>query len=196
MVKMCPKRKIISLHCDGEIPSPWKEKMEAHLESCPECRAVLTEYGYLGKYLQGASEDVVSVAKERVWKKLTAPELIIPAPEPMHIKPKSRPWNTHITLPLPVAAAAAFVIVASFVFVGISALNRTPPPPQVISAGMNLDDQGIVPISDMASVIQYISNQGLGDYMVIRLPESQSFSRSGEPVLINAADYSRRNVFR
>jgi hypothetical protein len=58
------------------------------------------------------------------------------------------------------------------------------------------DNQGIVPIQDMAGVLQYLSGQDYGDFMVIRLPESRSFSRIGEPALINAADYSRRTARR
>ena len=198
---------MISLYHDGEIPSPWKEKMEAHLESCPECRAVLSEYGYLGEYLKGenlkgeslndVSEETIKAAQERVWKKLTAPELIIPKAGTMQTKAKRRKWN--ITLPIPVAAAAVLVIIASLALVGISTFNRPPSQIPIVSADINLDDQGLVPVhdlQDMSGVIQFLSNQGIGDFMVIRLPESSKLSRSGEPVLINAADYSRRNVFR
>ena len=190
---------MISLYYDGEIPSPWKEKMETHLSECPECRAVFAEYGYLGKYLHGAPEDAVTAAQERVWKKLTAPELIIPSAEARQITVKRKALSRNITMPLPVAAAAVLVIIASLALVGVSTVNRAPSPIPVVTADINLDEQGIVPVHDlhdMSGVIQFLSNQGIGDFMVIRLPESSTFSRSGEPVLINAADYSRRNVFR
>ena len=149
---MCPKRQMISLYYDGEIPSPWKEKMEAHLESCPECRAALAECGYLGKFLQGAPEETVMAAQERVWKKLTAPELIIPNTETRRVKAKTRNWNTNITLPLPVAAAAALVIIASLTLVGISTLNRAPAQIPIVSADINLEDQEFVPIHDLHDI--------------------------------------------
>jgi len=193
---MCPKRQIISLYHDGELPSPWKEKMEAHLESCPECRAVLAEYDNLGKFLQAAPEQAVNEAQERVWKKLTAPQLVIPGTERQQTKAKTRAWNWNITLPLPVAAAAILVIIASLTLVGISTLTRSPSQNSMAVVDIGLDDQGIVPINDISGVIQFLSSQGHGEFMVIRLPESPRFSRAGEPVLINAADYSRRNVFR
>ena len=194
---MCPKRQIVSLYHDGELPSPWKEKMVDHIESCPECRAILAEYVALGEYISDIPETDLAAAQERVWKNLTAPELIIPGAR--QTKTKGRAWNWNITLPLPVAAAAVLVIVASLAFAGISSLNRTPAQIPMVAADIGLDDQGIVPINDITDitgVIQFLSSQGHGDFMVIRLPESPRFSRAGEPMLINAADYSRRNTFR
>jgi anti-sigma factor RsiW len=41
---MCPDRQILSVYLDEELPSPWKEKMEAHVSSCAECQAVLEKY--------------------------------------------------------------------------------------------------------------------------------------------------------
>ena len=192
---MCPKRQIISLYHDGEIPSPWKEKMEAHVESCPKCRAVLAEYGCLGKVLKSDPEKAAMEAQERVWKKLTSPKLVIPGAESHRTREKIR--NRNITLPLPVAAAAVLVIIASLALVGINTLSRPPAHNTMTPANIALDDQGIVPVNDIAGVIQFLSDQGLGEFMVIRLPaETPRFSRTGEPVLINAADYSRRNTFR
>ena len=193
---MCPKRQIISLYHDGEIPSPWKEKMETHLESCPKCRAILAEYGNIGKFLSNAPEETSMAAQERVWKKLTAPQLVITGVEARRAKEKTSFWNWNINLPLPVAAAAVLVIIASLALVGINTLTRSPQQSPVATANINLDDQEIVPVHDITGVIQYLSSQGLGDFMVIRLPETPRFSRTGEPVLINAANYTRRDGFR
>jgi len=196
MVRMCPKRQIVSLYHDGELPSPWKEKMATHIESCHECRTILAEYVSLGKFLSGVPDEAITAAQERVWKNLTTPELIIPGIEARLAKAKTRAWNWNITLPLPVAAAAVLVIIASLALVGISSLNRSPAQIPMVAADIGLDDQGILPVHDITGVIQFLSSQGHGDFMVIRLPESSRFSRTGEPVFINAADYSRRNIFR
>jgi anti-sigma factor RsiW len=200
MVLMCPNRQVISLYYDQEIPSPWKEKIEAHLADCPECREILVAYGLLGKRLDDAPEDAVTAAGERVWKKLTAPELVSGGIEDKKIvsRTKSRNWN--ITMPIPVAAAAVLVIIASLAFVGMSALNQPHTQDQMVTATSNIavDDQEIVPVTDVSGIIQYLSSQGIGDFVVIRLPaESPNFSRTGEPVLINASHYQpRRNISR
>ena len=114
-------------------------------------------------------------------------------------KGKNQELELEYHLAPPVAAAAVLVIIASLTLVGVSTLNRAPAHIPIVSADINLEDQEFVPVHDLhdiTGVIQFLSNQGIGDVMVIRLPESPRFSRSGEPVLINAADYSRRDAFR
>ena len=205
---MCPDRQIISLYRDSELPSPWKEKMESHLKTCPECRAVLNAYAGLGKNLDDPNEEVILAARERIWKNLTSPALVASGnSEPGVIRPPnkmySRPriWNRSITVPVPAAAAAAVaVIIAMFAIFGLR--DRSPGRMQEAMAGLPDymqvlgDDQGMLPMTDMTGVLQYLSGMDNGDFMVIRLPESTNFIRTGEPALINAADYSRRQLPR
>jgi len=194
---MCPDRQIVSLYLDGELPSPWDGKMEAHLESCEKCRAALAEYRSIKDYLSGDKEKHQAGAQERVWQKLTAPSLVI-SPEPRRATGISRVWSRNITLPLPVAAAAALVFVVLIALVGLRGQPQSAPvlQEQIAASAMGLNDNGMVNIQDMAGVLQYLSSQDNGDFMVIRLPESRTFSRVGEPALINAADYSRRGLSR
>ena len=192
---MCPDHQIISLFLDGELPSPWKEKMETHLESCPNCQAALAGYRRVTEKLGEPPVETIEAAQDRVWKKLTVPELII---EERNFKPErrhtGRSWSRTITLPLPAAAAAAavLIIVVCFAVVGIRGGTSSAAPDPATIANIGLDDQGIVPVNDMNGVLRYLSSQDNGDFMVVRLPESKQFSRTGEPALINAADYSRR----
>ena len=199
MVKMCPERQMISLYLDGELSSPWKEKMEAHLEACPACRAVLASYRRLGTGSAALSGGAVSAAGERVWEKLLeqSPELAEAEFTPLRrTRPVSRIWNRSITLPLPAVAAAAVLVIV--VFLAVSAMGgRSQPLPAESMAVIGLDDWGIVPVQqDMSEVMRYLAGQDSGDFMVIRLPESRTFSQTGEPALINAADYSRRGMRR
>jgi len=199
---MCPDRQIISLYFDGELPSPWKEKLETHLESCSECRAVFTEYTRLGDNLRQFPADTVQAAQDRVWEKLAAakPETG-PAPEISPViqryRPARRIWSRSISLPLPAAAAAAVVIIVlCFALVGLRRGAGTAAQDSVAVANIGFDDQGMLPVNDMSGILNYLSSQDNGDFMVVNLPASKSFSRSGEPTLINAADYSRRKVSR
>jgi anti-sigma factor RsiW len=203
MEEMCPDRQIISLYLDGELPSPWKEKMETHLGTCPECRAALDGYRQIGESIKDLPDGTVEAARDRVWKKLTREEPALsgekdgpPAP-PLAGGRRRRPgekriWNRTVTLPLPAAVAAAVVIIIFVALFGIRGRAQSAAPESMMAAGIELDDKGTVPIQDMHGVIQYLSSQGNDDFMVIRLPESRRFSRKGEPALINAADYSRR----
>ena len=220
---MCPEHQIISLYLDNELPSPWKEKMEAHLETCPECRAALAGYSGLGEQLGDVPEDTIRAAQERVWAKLTAPELAASEKAgPEIYRPRrarssfsrQRVWNRTITLPLPAAAAAAVLIIAIGFFAILGTRGKTASLPQNQMAiipdsfqmvgyeQVTVPITGMVPIADtipltdMSGVLQYLSGMDNGDFMVIRLPESRNFSRAGEPALINAADYSRRRISR
>ena len=222
---MCPDRQIISLYFDSELPSPWKEKLETHLKSCTECRKTLAGYGKLEECLHDAPGTAIEAAQERVWEKLGAWNFPAAKPTRESWGQKSagavkRAWNQRVTLPLPAAAAAAvLVFVAFFALIGIRGLGKPAsanlmsaaaspemiPPAEFMAAAPEYlqlvgDDQGIIPMQDMAGVLQYLSSQDYGDFMVIRLPESRKFSRIGEhigePALINATDYSRRNVPR
>ncbi|MDR1128921.1 MAG: hypothetical protein LBL20_06380, partial [Treponema sp.] len=58
------------------------------------------------------------------------------------------------------------------------------------AAGISLDVQEIVPVSDMNSFLQYLESENSTDFMIIRLPETRSFSNPGQPTMIKASDYS------
>ena len=210
---MCPDRQLISLYCDGELPSPWKEKLEAHLESCAECRNILAAYKNIREVLQDFPQETIQDAKERVWKKLAGfvddagfGNAIPDLPEKTaRIRTKriewnrKTVWNRNVTLPLPAAVAAILIIIGFLAFIVIGNANRPLPPQDSIAAAaanIGFDEQGMLDIQDMNDVLQYLSTQDNIEFMVIRIPESWNFSRSGEPALINAADYSRRRSSR
>ena len=199
---MCPDRQLISLYLDGELPSPWKEKMKDHLASCSGCRTAFAGYDGLNRK-DDLSEDTIQAAQDRVWEKLSAEEdwnLELSGHSRVVKHSPLRIWRGSVTLPLPVAAAAAVIIVvAFFALIGIRG-NTTPAAPlmqdSVAALNIGIDDQGTFPVTDMSGVLRYLSSQDNGDFMVIRLPETKNFSRIGDPALINAADYSRRRGAR
>ena len=191
---MCPDRQIISLYFDKELPSPWKEKMEAHLGSCPKCQAELAGYRQLTESLLDLQEGNMQVAQERVWQKLTAPAEWRTG--------KKKLMHRTVTLPLPAAAAALLVIAFSLVFIFMRADSSPHDSVAVLPdqsyqtvsewSGTLLGDdhETILPTLDMNDFLQYLLSQNEGDFVVVRLPESSNFSRTGRPTLVNAADYS------
>ena len=206
---MCPNHQMLSLYFDDELPSPWKEKMESHLKGCPECRAVLEGYGFIGKHLDDVSDETIRRAQERVWDKIISPD-INASPQKKQVIYRHGAWNRSITLPLPAAAAAAvLIIIAMFALFGMrgrsingqsGAMAVIPELPVYMQTMQPMqpmqNDHGVLPVTDMTGVLQYLSNQDNGDFMVIRLPESTNFIRAGEPALINASDYSKRQGSR
>jgi anti-sigma factor RsiW len=187
---MCPDRQILSVYFDNELHSPWKEKLEAHLEQCPECRARLEGYRFIrepvtGPLGPGELAAHIETARERLWQKIG----------PLAAQ-KCRPrlWSRSIAVPVPLAAAAALIMVIAFA--AVLAGRPSPgavPDSQMAAAGLGVDVQGIIPISDMNGILQYLGNENAADMVIIRLPESKSFISTGEPTIIRASDYSRRN---
>ncbi|GHV90590.1 hypothetical protein AGMMS50268_10930 [Spirochaetia bacterium] len=199
---MCPDRQILSVYLDGELPSPWKEKMKAHLAECPQCREQLEAYRLISRRLEGPGEltaapngsaagDLTASARERIWLRLTASLSagVLPFPG----RGVQGFWRRKVSLPLPAAAAlaaaaAAFVIVLASTWLQQPA-GTTQPQNTAVAAGIDLDLRGMVPVSDMNGVLQYLGDTDAGDILILRLPESRNFRSSGEPTILKAADY-------
>jgi acetyl-CoA acetyltransferase len=132
-----------------------------------------------------AGKAALEAAKDRVWLRLQN----IEAPSR---RPTPAIWRRSVSIPLPAAAAAAVIL-----FIALAALlfrqNTAAFPMQdMATAGVDLDVRGIVPVSDMHGVLQYLGDQDTGDIVILRLPESRSFMSSGEPTILKAADLPAR----
>ncbi|GHV94755.1 hypothetical protein AGMMS50293_10750 [Spirochaetia bacterium] len=200
---MCPDRQILSVYRDGELPSPWKEKMENHLEDCAQCRSRLENYRQIFKSVTEAPESLtlepaaagsgaqvsrMETAKERVWRNIEGHCFV---PDSAALRRRSI-WRRNIAIPLPAAAAAAVLI-----FVALAALwlrrpvQSVPVPDMILASEEDLAPEN-VPFSDMNGVLQYLGSvDSGGDILILRLPESRNFISSGEPAILRAADYSR-----
>jgi hypothetical protein len=180
---MCPDREILSVYLDGELPSPWKEKLESHLEGCARCRERLEAYRTVHRLVHdGPAADVVEAAKERVRAGLekrtgTGPRLRYRSAGIL---------RRRVTMPLPaaVAAAAVFVVVLALAWLGRPALRN---PETALAA--EIDMRGTIPVSDMNGVLQYLGGEDAGNYVILKLPESRNFTSTGEPLILKEADY-------
>jgi len=205
---MCPDPQLLSIYVDGELPSPWKEKLEAHLKGCPLCREKLENFKQLHSlfkkdttvkrtYVERVvdepaeertyTEEEMQEAQKRVWNKIEARKRL-----------KSRVWRRRFSIPLPVAAAAAVVLALitviwfrseTFLQSGIAKQTDSSEKVNFILAAED-EMPGIIPVADINGVLQYLASDG-SDIIILRLPESRNFSMTGEPAIIRAADYQR-----
>ena len=197
---MCPDPQLLSVYFDGELPAPWKEKMESHLDQCPGCRTRLESFrrfspaaleaGAGGSAAEGRA---AAAARERVWRNLETSRRLTE----VRYQGRNRMWRRSVAIPLPALAAAAAVLIIALVNFWL----RRPPEPasapdMTLASEAELDTPGIIPVSDMDSVLQYLSGGESGDILILRLPESRNFISSGQPAIINAADYSRAGTGR
>ncbi|MDR1506858.1 MAG: zf-HC2 domain-containing protein [Treponema sp.] len=196
---MCPDRQILSVYFDNELASPWKEKFETHLKSCPECRARLETYkkarGFLSAGNPSAGElpaggpSALNAAGRRVWESLAREN----GGRSWHDTAFRRPvpgrfWRRSVTIPFPIAAAAGVVLVVA---VTLLLALRPADVPSSQFAGMGMEVLRTTPVSDINSLLEYLNNGDSADMVIIRLPET-TFTSYGEPVL-RAADYSKNN---
>jgi anti-sigma factor RsiW len=188
---MCPDYQILSTFVDGELPSPWKEKMEAHLVVCPSCQKQLAEFRNAS--LRNADvatgnaafmEAALAATRDRVWQRLDTMETA-------HWRYFKRRgiWRRSVAVPLPAVAAAAAALIVACTFI-LARPAVAAPQTQEVAANTNVQG-AVVPLSDMNEVLRYLGKEDAGDIVIIKLPESKSFSSSGEPALIKAAAYSR-----
>jgi len=192
MAQLCPDRQLLSVYFDGEMPSPWKEKMESHIAVCPQCARRLEAYRRISP---AADEGTVEAARERVWRKLEQragsaayPAAAWPAAVPMV-------WRRRISIPLPAAAAIVlFIALSALITLKITRPAENSGIP--LAAETDFATPDIIPISDMEDVLQYLGNRDNGEIIIVRLPESRNFVNYGEPAIIKAADYSRQTMNR
>ena len=180
---------------DEELPSPWKEKLEAHLEQCSGCKERLEVFKRQRLSIKEAGAQppeekaLMETAKERIWHSIEA----------KHRIRRNSLLRRRLSIPLPAAAAAAAVIaiLALMLFRGTPDRNngiaQTADPASRASFILAAEEEsGIIPMTDLNSVLQYLGADG-SEIIILQLPESRNFLRSGEPNLVRAADYSRRN---
>jgi len=207
---MCPDPQLISIYVDGELPSPWKEKMEAHLAECSACTEKFKKFRHLqemfrkkanqsrtytenNETIQSSAaektppeQEFIESAKENVWRKM----------ESRRRYGRRGVWRYRLSIPLPAAAAAAAIVLTILTIMYIRSVNLQPQDSSVksnfILASEEEEMPNVIPAAqDMNGLLQLLGSDGT-DVLILRLPESRNFSRSGEPAIIRAADYSRR----
>ncbi|MDR0410131.1 MAG: hypothetical protein LBH18_07045 [Spirochaetaceae bacterium] len=192
---MCPDKQFLSIYFDSELPSPWKERMERHIENCPQCGKLLELYKKTSSFLKDDAENAMEAAKSRVFEKAA---------------PGWRAYSLYQSrlLRIPKRVAAAAIAAAALIFVMLfitpSKISENEIPELsgavenadgiVVSSDYELAIPEITSTLDMSEVLRYLENDGSSNIVIIKLPERKKFARYGEPAFINAADYRRRPI--
>jgi len=190
MRQECSFRQWISVYYDGEMDSPWKEKMEAHITGCADCAKQLDAYKNISLSLAPEANELPDEAQQRVLQKLeTSGHKFGYGYRPAWGPPV---WKRRVSIPIPAAAAVVFMLIAlSFLWIrSPGRLQKTDAVNMAITAEAEILPD-VIPFSGMESVMQYLGGSDTGDIIILRLPESRNFASYGEPAIIKAADYSR-----
>ena len=193
MTQVCPDRQLLSVYFDGEMPSPWKEKMEAHIAGCPACARRLEAYRRVSLGRAAAPAES-GAARERVWQKLEQRMVVGVSPaRTARWGAAALPavWRRNVSIPLP-AAAAAVVLIAALAFLAALRVTSTEGiSGMTFASDTELETPGVIPVADMEDVLQYLGSRDNGEIIILRLPESRNFVNYSEPAIVRAADYSR-----
>lgn len=196
---MCPDASLLSAYVDGEVPSPWRERIEEHLASCPACSARVAAYrgltetlaeGVLAEGEAGGLDEAATVERlrSRLGAALDRP-LVAPRPSrklegPKAFSPKPALWSRSVSLPLPAAAAAALVIVF-LAGIAASSLFRPAHSPVQTLAAAEIKPTKTQPES-MEALISYLRSQDAQVSLTIQLPSGATFDGSGKPLVVKA----------
>ena len=197
----CPDRQLLSVYFDGELPSPWKEKMEAHAAGCSRCARQLQSYRDASLKPEWSKTSVnkqaaaMNAAKERIWLKLESGIVENSAEQALPPRRTQKLWRRRVSIPIPAAAAILVIVTLAFLLV-LRVSETAMPPGMTFVSETDFDTPGIIPVTNMEDVLQYLGDRDNSDFIILRLPESRSFVNYGEPSIVKAADYSRQTPNR
>lgn len=180
---MCPDRELVSAWTDGEVPSPWRETIERHIETCATCSQVVATMKQAHALFSSDAEEIDSsseAVRARVEKRLGFAVF--------HRTPHSGAfWTRRYPVPFPVAAAAALALaVLGFALADSGrrnadlrmAVQRAYEATPVATSGMGIE-----------SIIEYISRQNSAVNINITLPAEAFGSVTGDPFIVREADF-------
>ncbi|MDX9827216.1 MAG: zf-HC2 domain-containing protein [Spirochaetia bacterium] len=187
---MCPDDALLSAYMDGEVPSPWKERMEAHMSSCPQCRAKLVEYqilsGALVKGFDKEEQEFLRLARSRIAASIDFGAASGKGAD-SHARLWRDLWSRRIALPMPIlaASAAAFVLVfgaAMGVFGSFQGITKEASG-SIASASRTITAQS----ATLELMAQYMKQQSVQPVM-IDIPSESVFYQSGNPLIVTESE--------
>jgi len=178
---MCPDRELLSAWVDGEVPSPWRDTIERHIDACASCAETAASMRRTRDlFASDASRIDAEAARLRVEQRLGFASARLSA------RPASF-WTRRYAVPVPVAAAAALVLALLGLALADSgrrnaelrmAVQRAFEATPVATSGMGIE-----------SIIDYISKQNAAVNINITLPSDAFGGAAGEPFIVREAEY-------
>jgi hypothetical protein len=182
----CPNPDLLSALFDGELESPWSEKIDAHVAECGRCQRILARFRFLRRHLhedpEPPVEESLARTRDRLDSSLRAP-----------VWHRLRLWRTRISVPLP-AIAAMFLVFLGMAAVLVFVKPRSSFPFMSIRhqpSGIT-EVQVAAPIEDLQQLLKSLDQDSTNQRIVIDLPADTEFLQFGEPRMLRAEDYGRR----
>lgn len=172
-MSICPDKIVISEYVDGQLPSPWKEKLEQHIAECPKCNAELEKYKKLGAILkQPGIEETRDFDYDLSFKKLDAKLHDVKKHGSRTEEVKTHFWHKTIRLPAPMLVAAVLVVLFLPPFTFFAAMSQKQQT-QSIAYPLFQASSGVVRATN-ASQKQLDFNSGVSGFLRFYMPTQKN----------------------
>jgi anti-sigma factor RsiW len=185
---MCPDRDLVSAYTDGEVPSPWRERLEEHMASCRDCAALAASYAKLSESLRVEEEPGEAAALARGRERLDALLAEMPVSLPQAVPRFSglrAVFGRSVSLPLPFAAAVALLVLILGGATTVLAFKpeRGDSMQQVASGEI---DSHLAKPASMEELLHYLNSSDGQVQLTINLPSGATFGSTGKPVIMRS----------
>jgi hypothetical protein len=192
---VCPDRDLLSAHADGEVPSPWRERLEEHIASCADCAGAMAGYAALRDALRSGedAEEAAAVSRGRARLDALLDGTFASAPassqRPASPAPKlsaaRAAFGRSIRLPLPFAAAAALIVLLLGGATAVLAFRPDRGSSMPTIAAGELESHLAKPAS-MDELLRFLGSSDGQVQVTINLPSGTTFGSAGSPVIMRS----------
>jgi hypothetical protein len=196
---MCPDRTLLTAYVDHEVPSPWKERIEMHLDQCARCKSRVAQYRALtaALHVADAVDDAhLEQAAQRIHASLD--DRLLKLSRPPHESTAfdrfferypliSMLSSRRVSVPLPLLAASLLLLVffAGLAF-GLFGVRRNGGQSMMLSTKLPAATS-----ANIESLVSTLSQADQSQFVTIRAPGNFSQPLTNTTpvyVIYNAAD--------
>jgi anti-sigma-K factor RskA len=163
------------------------ERIRKHVDDCERCQRTLAELERLSRVLHEDQVPRFEESLERTRERLKSSSHVA------QVWRKLPFWRTRISVPLP-AVAAMLVLFLGMGGVLIFFSTR----PNFPFMSIKREPSGVTevqvaaPIEDLEQLLRSLDREAVNQEIIINLPEDTEFLQFGEPKMLRADEYSRR----
>jgi predicted anti-sigma-YlaC factor YlaD len=184
-MSMCPDHEILSAYFDGEVAAPWRRQIADHVAGCESCRAWLAGLEDTRRAL--AEEQVLDwrAPMERVRRRILA-----------HVsveRPRASVWHRQMTLPVPVAALAAALLLILGVTLAVVSTRQNMGFIRITKAPAGgTEYQFAVPYEKVEALLKSVGGSDANIESVMTIPKNVKLVPVGEPRMGKADEFLRK----
>ncbi len=172
---MCPDRETLSAFYDNEVEGKFSITIENHIEECNKCRKDLSVMESASTLFSNALDEK-DIPVKAVWGNIQS-----------ELDRKNRPdiWHRKINIPLPLLAAASFLVIMITALLSTLLFNSYGNDYRnfTVSEAVNINNDNQYHILNNDQTVQ----------VELQLPADAFFQISGTPQLIRKVDYLQAN---